>query len=270
MARRVSVIVPVYADWDSLSQCIDSLKRHVGYFSRYRVYFVNDCGPEADKLERKILAKIRGRRNFFYHRNPANMGFLKNCNHATFQLVDQASDVLLLNSDTIVTKGFIQQIQAVLYAEPKIAAVCPRSNAATIFSVPMVQDPTNPVPADESYREYEARRATMQQYYLSPIAHGFCIMVRREVIDKYGLFDEVYGRGYGEENDFCMRVRREGWSCAVANWAYVFHMESRSFGSEERQKLVDEHEKILDERYPEYRQLVGDYVGDLLNSGLEH
>lgn len=258
--KKTSIIVPVYGDWESLEENIKALKKHVGRFSKNSVLFVNDCGPEADQIEKNIKKLIKGRKNFGYYRNKQNLGFVKSCNNAVFNLVDQESDVLILNSDAVVTRGFLKEMSAVLYAEKNIGAVAPRSNSATIFSVPMKPEPGKQYSMQESYAIYKKIKRKLPRYYLSPLAHGFCILIRREVIEKYGLFDEIYGKGYGEENDFCMRIHREGWNCAVVNRAYAFHYKARSFTPEKREKMVAKNEKILDERYPEYRGLIKAYV----------
>ena len=258
--RKLSVIVPVYGDWQSLSKNIKALKSHVSSDSDIEVYLVNDCGPEVDTLEFKIKRAIKRRSDFHYHRNDHNLGFVKNCNNAVFNIVPQDSDILLLNSDAIITRGLIEEMQNVLYEEPNIGAVCPRSNAATIFSVPMKPEHGRKYSMRQSYGIYKKIRNQLPRRYISPLAHGFCMMIRRTVINEFGLFDEVYGKGYGEENDFCMRIVRAGWSCAVANHAYAFHYKARSFTEETRSEQVKVNEKILDARYPEYRQLISKYV----------
>lgn len=257
---NVTIIVPVYGDWDSLEQNIRSLLETVPETSGHKVLFANDCGPEADYIEKNLLKLINGHKHFSYHRNDHNLGFVKNCNNAVLNLSDQDTDVLLLNSDTKVTKGFLKSMQKVLYAKKDIGAVCPRSNAATIFSVPMNTKSHTNYTMEQSYRLYKKIKWRLPKYYISPIAHGFCMMIKRSVIKQYGLFDEIYGKGYGEENDFCMRIRREGWKCAVANRAFVFHYKARSFSDERRAKLVENNEKVLMQRYPEYRTLVREYV----------
>lgn len=259
--NKLSVIVPVYGDWESLGENISHLKKHISRFSKWEVLFVNDCGPEADFLEEKIKESIKGRKNFHYYRNEKNLGFVQNCNNAAFKLCNQDNDVVLLNSDALVTRRALQNMHKVLYRRDDIGAVCPRSNAATIFSVPMKPESGKSYTMDESYGVYRKIKRKLPMYYISPIAHGFCMMLRREVINKYGLFDEVYGKGYGEENDFCMRIRREGWRCAVSNKSYVYHYKARSFTEEKRAAHVEQNEKTLDKRYPEYRQLVREYVG---------
>ena len=268
MKNTVSIIVPVYGDWQSLRQNIIALKKSIGRWSPHKVIYVNDCGPEADVLERNIRRYIKGRTNFSYHRNESNLGFVKSCNNAVFHLIDQSTDVILLNSDAVVTKRFLDEMQSVMYDRDNIGAVCPRSNAATIFSVPMSPQAGRTYSMKESYRIYRKIRSKLPRYYLSPIAHGFCMMIRREVIEQYGLFDEIYGKGYGEENDFCMRIRRKGWLCAVSNGAYAFHYKARSFTEEKRSELVRVNERVLLERYPEYPSLIREYVESIDESAL--
>lgn len=255
--RPISIIVPVYSDWSSLSKNIRSLKKAVGNREDISVYYMNDCGPEADTLENKIINSINELSNFHYYRNPHNLGFVRNCNKAAFDIVSQNSDVLLLNSDTKVTKDFVTAMRKVLYSEDRIGAVTSRSNNATIWSVPMTGRLANHRLA--SYLLYRLIRKQLPDRYITPTIHGFCVLIRRDVIRENGLFDEVYGSGYGEENDFAMRIRSKRWKCAVANNSYVFHYESRSFGEDKRNSQIEKNEKILTKRYPEYRHLVQEY-----------
>ena len=254
---RISVIVPVYADWVSLRKNIKSLKKYFRYSDDVDVYYVNDCGPDANDLERKILNRISGEVNFYYSRNEQNLGFVKTCNRGVFEIVNQENDILLLNSDTKVTRNFIYAMRDVLYSEQNIAAVTSRSNNATVWSVPMSGRLSNH--RFLSYVLYVVLRQSVPDKYITPTIHGFCVLIRREVLDRFGLFDEIYGKGYGEENDFAMRVKKNGWKCAVANKSFVFHYESRSFGKTLRDKQIQINEEILTKRYPEYRTLVQEY-----------
>lgn len=254
---QISIIVPVYSDWWSLSKNITSLKKYLENSEDISVHYVNDCGPEADILEKKIKEKISGLANFYYYRNEKNLGFVGTCNKATLELVNQGDDILLLNSDTKVTNNFVTEMRKVLYSQDDIGAVTSRSNNATIWSVPMTSKLANYRWA--SYLLYRLIKHELPEKYITPTIHGFCVLIKREVIKKYGLFDKVYGRGYGEENDFAMRLRAHGWKCAVANYSFVFHYESRSFGNEVRNKQIEKNEKILLERYPDYRHLVQEY-----------
>ena len=232
---KVTVVVPVYADWSSLGQCIDSLIAHLP--NKHNVIFVNDCGPDAELLEKNILKKIKKYSNMAYYRNDHNRGFVQTCNRAVYELDKTDNDILLLNSDTIVTAGFLEEMQAVLYESDRHGTVCPRSNNATIATIPFINvDNTDDRNLEYSYAVYQKIKDKLPRYHVVPVVIGFCMLIRRDLIRDYGLFDEVYRLGYGEECDFCQRINKYGYSSVMANHAYVYHLESRSFSSEKNQR----------------------------------
>lgn len=261
--KNVTIVVPVYGDWSSLRDCIESLKKYVG--KRHRVLFANDCGPEADLIERNIKKAIKSVGHFSYVRNDKNLGFVQNCNNAVLKIDKTDNDILLLNSDTIVTKGFLEELLAVLYSSNDIGAVSPRSNNATIATIPIASTRNKGgLTPEASYNFFIKNNKNLPRYTIAPVAHGFCMLVRRELIKRYGLFDEVFGKGYGEEVDFCLRIRGHGYESAISNWAYVFHLEGRSFGLDKKAALIKESSKIILERYPSYKQEVQKYIDDAI------
>ena len=60
-------------------------------------------------------------------------------------------------------------------------------------------------------------------------ASGFCMLIKRKVIQEVGLFDEIYGMGTFEDADFSKRARQLGYLSVCATAAYVYHREKRSF-----------------------------------------
>lgn len=257
MSSHVTIVVPVYGDWESLKDCIESLIKFVD--DKHRVMFVNDCGPEADFLEENIKKSINGVVHFEYHRNPRNLGFLQNCNRAVSELDGTENDILLLNSDTIVTEHFLEELQKVFEVDDTVAVVSPRSNNATIATVPIKSAPQKGIDPKKSYEVFLKLKNRLAPYDIAPVAHGFCMLIRREVIEKYGLFDEIFGKGYGEETDFCQRIAKEGYKSAYSNQSFVFHMEARSFTMETKMKLLQVNDVIINKRYPNYRREVRDY-----------
>lgn len=254
----ISIIIPVYGDWTSLEECIAALLCYVDT-SMCEVIFSNDRGPDHAILEKNIKKMIRGKTGFRYHANARNMGFLQNCNNAVKTLAKPGSDILLLNSDTEVTKGFAEALYKVLVDNPAIGAVSPRSNNATIATIPIRAMQTKNNTPQQSYANYRRMSPLLPDYDMSPVAHGFCILIRRRCIEQYGLFDEIFGKGYGEEVDFCRRIAAYGYESAICNRAFVYHHEARSFSMETKKRLISENEKIVEKRYPSYRRLVRDY-----------
>ena len=258
--KNITVAIPVYGDWPSLSDCIESIKNYIAPTDK--VILLNDQGPEAELMEKNIQAGIKGLKNFEYHTNNANLGFVGTHNRIALEIDKSGNDLLLLNSDTIVYEGAIEEMKAVLYASKNHGSVSPRSNNATICSVPFVHRSNFEIRDDLKYSEkiYQKLKTVLPRLHEIPVAHGYCMLVRRELVDKFGLFDEIYGLGYAEESDFCMRVLEQGYISVMANRAYVAHMESRSFTSEKKQALMERNEKILLSRYPDYNKNVYEYV----------
>lgn len=258
--KNVTIVVPVYGDWPSLKKCIESLVQCVEM--RHTVMLVNDCGPDVEMLEKNIKKAIKGQSNFKYFRNESNLGFVGTCNKAV-SLDKTKNDILLLNSDTMVTEGFLDEMLKVLYMTYKHGAVCPRSNNATIASVPFIfkdGDIDKERHVEYTKKVYSRVKDYLPEYTLAPVAHGFCILIKRFLIEDFGLFDPVYGLGYNEENDFCMRINQYGFSSLIANKALVFHLESKSFASEKKRFLQEENHKTLTKRYPHYDAIVADYL----------
>ncbi|MGN6427685.1 MAG: glycosyltransferase family 2 protein [Leifsonia sp.] len=260
MTRPVTVVVPVYGDLETLQACVASLIDNVDQ-SLHRVLLANDSGPEADAIEAALLAQIDGQPGFRYERNPSNLGFVGNCNRAVLELDDTDNDILLLNSDTITTPGFIETLSAALHESENTGAVCPRSNNATVASLPFaLRDPAAVRSVERTRQVHAALASALPLFSVSPVAMGFCILIRRELIRRFGLFDEAFAPGYGEENDFCLRIGREGYRSLIVHRAVVYHVGGRSFVGGRREALRSAHEKLLVSRYPDYTDAVTRYL----------
>jgi GT2 family glycosyltransferase len=257
---RVTIVVPVYGDWPSLKLCVQSVMEHADP-AQFDVLLVNDNGPDADEIEAGLRGLIYGHANIRYERNATNLGFVQTCNRAVYDLDRSGNNVLLLNSDTRLTAGALQEMQAVLDLSPHHGAVCPRSNDATIATIPFFRRQANePRSAERSIDVHSNTVSQLPRYYISPVAVGFCLLIRRSLIDEYELFDEIFGRGYSEENDFCLRVNAFGYSSLIANHAFVYHEGSSSFGPAERARLDEAHSAIVRERYPHYPASVVSFI----------
>jgi GT2 family glycosyltransferase len=253
--RPVTIVVPVYGDWPSLKDCIASLRRHVK--QQHKVMLVNDVGPDADLIEKNVLRDIRGVDNFFYFRNPKNLGFVQNCNRAVFELDKTDNDILLLNSDTKVTSGFLEEMYKVLYSEDNIGAVSPRSNNANNCTIPLAAFISGKgIKPRKSYSLFLKYKEKFPRHHVMPTAHGFCILIRRSLIQEYGLFDEVFGKGYGEEVDFCQRIGEHGWLSSLCNRAFVYHLGAKSFSLETKAKIQETSVKIVRERWPKFKAAI--------------
>jgi hypothetical protein len=167
---------------------------------------------------------------------------------------------VLLTSDTVPTPGWLETLAAAIAADPRNGMACARSNAATIATLPFRRrDPGVPLTRERTAQVHAALRDWLPPYSVTPVAMGFCFYVRREVIDRFGLFDEAFAPGYGEENDLCLRAGREGVRSLVVHGALVFHAAGASFGAR-RTRLRARHELLLMRRHPGYHAAVRRYL----------
>lgn len=260
--NNVTIIIPVYKDFPALKSCIQSLKKFVG--SRHKILIVNDCSPEIN-MENDIVNEIDQDSRFNYYKNNENLGFVRTCNKAVIELDKTKNDILVLNSDTEVTDNFLEEMIDILYNCEKHGIVCPRSNNATILSIPLNYNEDRRKIINESYACYLKIKYLLPRFNIIPTAVGFCMLTKRELINRYGFFDEIYSPGYNEENDFSMRINRYGYSSIMANHSFVFHHETKSFTLHGKKELNDKNQKILLERYPYYLNLVSNYLNYQIN-----
>ncbi len=252
--RPVSIVIPVYNGLDDLRRCVQSLLRFTR--SPFHVIVVDDASTEPGL--RDFLADLAGDARFQVLRNDRNQGFVASANRG---MKASQNDVVLLNSDTLVTPRWLTKLKAAAYSAEDIATVTPFSNAAGAFSVPEAGR-NAPLPAhlelEEMHRIVE--RLSPHRYPTVPTGNGFCLYIKRSALDLEGYFDEeTFGRGYGEENDLCMRFRKRGLRNVIDDATFILHKGNASFG-EEKEALMKKHRALVDERHPEYTRLVREFV----------
>jgi GT2 family glycosyltransferase len=142
-------------------------------------------------------------------------------------------DVVLLNSDTRVTTGWLEGLQSVAREDPLAGTVTAMSDNAGAFSVPLTGQ-ANPLPPGiepDAYASAILSATAACAPVKLPTGSGFCMQIRRQLVEAIGGFDaEAFPRGYGEENDFCMRALAAGWRHYLSPRSFVFHVRSASFG----------------------------------------
>lgn len=253
----VDIIIPVYNALDDLKLCLASIRRHTD-LSLDRVILIDDQSPDANVYP--YMRSVEGD-GILVLQNEENQGFSGTINRG---LTYSDRDVILLNSDTIVTENWIDKIVACAYSDAAIGTVTPFSNNATLCSIPnFCQE--NTIPGGMSIDEYATliERCSMREYPRITVAVGFCMFIKREVVTTVGLFDkETFQRGYGEENDFCWRAEQLGYYHVLCDDTYIYHSGSASFVSLEKKKLMEDHERILQNWYPKQIQTNAEYVRD--------
>jgi GT2 family glycosyltransferase/glycosyltransferase involved in cell wall biosynthesis len=256
---RTTIVLPVFNAYEATSGCLASLAKHAD-FEISRVLMIND--GSSDPQIGRLLAQYAELDGFHLLKNEANLGYTRTINVGIGWAGDD--DVLLLNSDTIVTPKFLDGLRRTALAASDIGTVTAMGDNAGAFSFPEFNQP-NPKSERVSHDDHAAaiveRTASCEPVEV-PTGSGFCMYIRRALFNEIGLFDEeAFPRGYGEENDFCMRALKSGWRNVISPSAYVFHERTASFGAE-KETLIKHAVDTVTKRHPDY----ADRVKDAFNS----
>ena len=256
MSTPIDIIVPVYGGVEETRRCLRSVLA-----SRcrrpWRLIVINDASPDPE-MAPMLAALAREDDRITLLRNDTNLGFVATVNRGMALHPD--CDLVLLNSDTEVANDWLDRLAAAAEG-PRVATVTPFSNNATICSFPrFCRD--NPLPPNWSTQALDAlfARCNAGQTLEIPTGVGFCLYIRRAALDQVGPFDaETFGRGYGEENDFCRRAAAKGWRNLLACDTFVYHAGGVSF-SDEQQARIEKAQALLDRRHPDYHRLVHEHI----------
>lgn len=252
----VDVIIPVYKGREETLECIESVlnaKTNVNY----ELIVINDSSPDVELS--KALQKLSAERKITLIENKENLGFVKSVNIG--MKLHPNRDVVLLNSDTLVPDYWLDRLRKVAYSSKNIATVTPLSNRATILSIPNPNE-DNDLPLDLSYKELDeiCKKVNDGSFVDIPTAIGFCMYIKRECINEVGYFDEEkFGKGYGEENDFCLRASALGWRHIASLDLFVQHHGSLSFGDEKPERVKKALE-IINQLYPDYPARIQKFI----------
>ncbi len=245
-----TVIVPIFNAYEAVAECITSLTTHTS--GSVKLLLIDDCST--DPRISTLLDSYQEDGRFNIVRNNENLGYTCTVNRAIS--LCEHDDVVLLNSDTVVTNRWLENLRYCAYSQALVATVTAFSDNAGAFSSPEIGI-FNPLPPSLDISSY-ARIITNSaegKLLRVPTGNGFCMYIRRAALDKIGNFDEKkFPRGYGEENDFCMRALRAGWHNIVCDKTYVYHKRSQSFQGEKVALMTAGSAQITTD-YPDYKHL---------------
>ncbi len=253
----VDIIVPVYLGLADTQRCISSVLASKASVP-FRLVVINDASPDSEITQYLHELKAQDSRLLLLE-NEQNLGFVQTVNRG--MELGTEHDVVLLNSDAEVANDWLDRLQRAAYSAPSVGSVTPFSNNATICSYPhFCQD--NPLPQgfDTAKLDLLFKEANAYRTINIPTAIGFCMYIRRDALNDVGLFDaHHFGKGYGEENDFCMRAHKRGWKHLLALDVFVRHVGGVSFeaSSNPRKQAALEKMQAL---HPNYEVLVGRHI----------
>lgn len=250
--ENVTIVIPVFNAYEDLKDCLNSVVLKTGH--PYRLLIIDD-GSTDPRITDLIESYSNAYPNIRAVYNDKNLGYTATINKGC--RLAGSDDVVLLNSDTRVTDNWLAKLNACAKSENNIATVTPLSNAAGVFSVPeknITNELRDWISIDEMGKLVEEQSFKLRPRV--PTGNGFCMYVTRLALEVVGEFDEKnFPRGYGEENDFCMRAGQKGFIHLIEDSTYIYHKRSASF-NKTKKKLMSGSMHKLYLIHPEYRYLV--------------
>jgi glycosyltransferase involved in cell wall biosynthesis/predicted Zn-dependent protease len=231
-----SIIVLCCNQLDFSRLCLESVLRHT--HGPYELVIVDNGSTDATPAYLEGLRGRPGPERVVVLRNEQNRGFAAGCNQA---LAEARGDYLvLLNNDTVVAAGWLEGlVRWALHDWPQAGLVGPVSNYTSppqLVEVDYAGAAGIDAFAERRARDYAGRALTTERLT------GFCLLFRRDVLEKVGLLDERFGLGFFEDDDLGVRVRQAGFRLVVALDVFVHHFDSRTFAG----LGLDAHRQLQD------------------------
>ena len=253
---RIDVIIPVYKGRTETLRCLYSVLT-AECKTEFNLIVIDDASPDVELV--KVLQQLASQGLFTLLTNKQNRGFVYSVNRGMACHDDK--DIVLLNSDTEVYPGWLDRLHTAALRNERTGTVTPLSNNATICSYPhFLHD--NQFPIEMQHAELDAliMDVNKSMEVEAPTGVGFCMYIKRACLNEIGLFDEkAFGRGYGEENDFCQKAIKNGWRNIIAADVYVHHAGAASFLTEKPLR-VQNALNVLARRHPQYQEDVNEFI----------
>lgn len=261
--RPITIVMPVYNALAVTQQALAHVARHTD--TPWHLVLIEDCStdPQVRPWLRGWVdvqnAAHPGRVTLIEH--AVNQGFIGAVNAGLAEARTRGHTTVLLNSDALVPAGWASRLIRPIFTHANVASVTPMSNDAEILSVPVIcqRQPLRP-------GEGAALDALAAQFHpeallsVLPTGVGFCMALNIKWLRRVPRLDPVFGRGYGEEVDWCQRVAAMGGRHLGLPGLVVEHRGGESFGTAQKQALIKENNKIISGRYPAFDRQVQDFI----------
>ena len=213
-----SIVILTHNQLSYTRECLDSIRAHTE--QPYELIVVDNASTDGTVDYLSSLPDVK------LIRNSENRGFPAGCNQGI--RAASGSQILLLNNDTVVPAGWLGRLLDRLQSDPRIGLVGPCSNRVSgEQQVPVNYD--NLAGLATFARDWAREHAGQSQDTDRLV--GFCLLLRRELVDKIGLLDERFGVGCFEDDDYCVRALQAGYRAVIARDAFVHHYAGRTFSA---------------------------------------
>lgn len=243
---KLSIVIPIYNAFEDLKKLVFSIEE--SNLSRdVDIVFINDS-PSNKEINNYLKEAIKRNPRYYIHTNEKNLGFIKSVNKG----VNFAKNniIAILNSDTQIPNNFEKRVLDCFKSNKNIACASPIATNSLRWHF------DNSI--DFKILDNIISNTISPEYPLFP-SEGFCFIVNRAIVNKIGLFDEIYKYGYCEEDDFVFRAINSSYKPVLIDNLLLYHKRQASFGPDRREKILKRNVKILLKRWQLVRtQLIHD------------
>ena len=219
--RKTSIIILTYNNLVYNNLCIDSIRKYTKENS-YEIIVVDNNSTDGTREWLKEQNDIKA------ILNDENVGFPKGCNIG-IAASDKENDILFLNNDTIVTPRWLDNLKACIYSTDKVGATASISNNCSNYqsvSVPYID-------IQDMISYADANNVTNpEKWEQKSRLVAFCMLIKRDVLNKIGIMDERFTPGNFEDDDLCMRIIEAGYKLILCNDSFIHHFGSSSFNKD--------------------------------------
>lgn len=260
---KLSIIIPVYNNWNYTEKCLESVFRHTeDDTDDFEVVVVDDNSKDGTFYH---INEFRSKHeNLLYLRNEENLGFSGTCNRGAANASGEY--LIFLNNDTIVTEQWAGQLLNTISANRDIWM----AGARCLYPDGTLQHAGVAFPEHFRYHLGHIYRSAPGCFPLANYEKDYqcvtaaCMIIRKEDFDELEGFDTAYRNGF-EDVDLCLRIIKKGKRIRYQPGCTIIHYESKS---ESRFDKMKENKRILLERWEDFvRHDEAEHVNtDLKNS----
>jgi GT2 family glycosyltransferase/tetratricopeptide (TPR) repeat protein/2-polyprenyl-3-methyl-5-hydroxy-6-metoxy-1,4-benzoquinol methylase len=211
-----SIVVVTWNELPYTQLCIESLRKYTHL--PYELIVVDNGSTDGS------LDWLRSQADVRLIANPTNLGFPKAANQGI--KAANGENILLLNNDTVVTPGWLRRMLERLYSRPEVGMVGPLSNF--VSGPQQIDVPYKNLIELDGFAWDWGKTHRGQSESIDRLV-GFCLLMKREVIEKIGLLDERFEMGCFEDDDLCRRALEAGYELLICKDAFVHHFGGRTF-----------------------------------------
>lgn len=259
-----SIVILTYNQLEYTKQCIESIRSYTKP-GTYELIIVDNASTDSTRewiQEQKDINAVL---------NEENLGFPKGCNQGIE--ISKGDNILLLNNDVVVTNNWLENLISALYSDDSIGAVsCVTNHCSYKQTVPTYYKNINEM--QEFALSFNHSDSKKWEERLKLV--GFCLLLKKAIIQEVGLLDELFTPGNHEDDDYSIRIRLAGFKLLLCKDTFIHHYGSVSFKTQEQdvkyRQLLRKNEQKFQQKWgfdSNYSQHIRDELIGMIEASVD-